>query len=532
MLPFPLGLMQVWISMSIVKTILIAIIVSVSLCSSARADEASVFRTLVESSKVQLVEKLLAQLDREVAASGYRENNRLRQLFGMFSTTHPDYIDFIDKWQQGFPDSIYQKVAQGWQLEHLAWAVRGSKTIDETSPEAMQQMHEFLQESSMLAWDVFNQRNDFIPAADLVAQLYLNGYGEISLEDFTEIALKANPSLGLLEKIVLAHNPKWGGSFSEIKSVCEKYVPLVLPLEGYTDETCRVVAVYDSANIYRGGDKPVLKWAQDIMDKTPENLLYTARINDAIYFRRERPQSLEYILEHFNPYTAKAPSQAHNINYYYRSQKFIDKYWLKVSTAKLQRFMLDPLNPDFLEKNRPKAIRNKDIWKDPQAKKIYGEYLRKWLVYGRYRPEVWAFLARFSKRDADDIVVSDEAIENYIMAIQMSNNGWLHTLKLFKKLDSFWEYMSILNQSSNPAHHGEPIDPQAHMDRVACSLVESARLIAALCPSKGWHGAYECNEWEVTASRKKIEMAKTEKLCPAKLFIPANKLFKSQKSKL
>jgi hypothetical protein len=234
---------------STIKQITLAFFTWAMLCSTANADALRIFETHLAAGNAAGVEALIQKLDEENVVSGNTRNGHVRQIFEQFITTKPEIAELLIDWKERAPDSLYRKTAYAWHLSHLAWVARGSDISRNTHPKAFEQMHSFMQTSSDLVWEVFKQRNDFVPASDLIAQSYLHNHSEWSMDDFANIALSANPSPYLLDKIVYAANPKWGGSWDGISYFCETYAEKMVTPEWYTTDGCKVKAIYDSSPV-------------------------------------------------------------------------------------------------------------------------------------------------------------------------------------------------------------------------------------------------------------------------------------------
>ncbi|MCP5088133.1 MAG: hypothetical protein GY952_15180 [Rhodobacteraceae bacterium] len=509
--------------MTYLKSIFLAVIAVILTATNSFADNLGGFRQLIESGKVAQVEQLLADLDQAVIDNGYSDNNKLRDRFRVFETTHPDYVRFLTDWSKANPNSIYQKTAMGWHLNHLGWITRGPELARHTHPDAFEQMHRYFDHSTELAWDVFKQRNDFVPASDLVATHYLHNRGEWPMHVFVWVAMDANTSLGLLEKIVYAYNPKWGGSWDEVKNLCERYAHLVEAADWYNADACRVTAVYDSISVYRGRDKEVLEWAQNQLDTTPDDTVVGARWKDSIYLRFDKATP-EFMVQNFNPANDLALNEARVIEDRYGVRGFTEVQVPKIIEAEKRSLALDPLNPDKLETVANKLVWGNKMWEDPQAREQFLSLTRDRLVYGHYRPKNWLAQVSSVMSGPEDYVSVLDAREFFEKAIVLSNYRKRYLGGYFYVLSHGYRQLSTLRRNGSMKLYGETIDAQALFEEIKCPTVQAARLFDHVCPADEVMSR-ECRaEGFIEFPSEFLAEAERNNICPAKLYSPIEEL--------
>lgn len=158
--------------------------VLIAACGPVIADMRDDFRSFVSAGDAVAVQTLIENLDAANVADGFSKNSDLRWVFDQFNKTRPEITELLVNWKQAMPESPYRKVAEGWHLHHLSWLARGSKVTVHTHPNAFKDMYLFQERSADLGWEVFNLRNDFVPASDLVSISYLTNFGVLELDDF------------------------------------------------------------------------------------------------------------------------------------------------------------------------------------------------------------------------------------------------------------------------------------------------------------------------------------------------------------
>lgn len=467
----------------------------------ANATPAQDFRALIAQGDVVAMEEMIAEIDARNTDSGLKENDKLRDVFTLFQSTHPEVSAVLEKWRGVSPNSIYRKTADGWYFEHLGWIARGSSYAKHTHAKAFEQMSKHFNRSAALAWDAFEERKDFVPASDLVATHYLHGRGKWAVEEFARVALGANPSPSLLDKIVLTASPKWGGSWRQISNYCEVYGDQMVSGQIYNSDVCKAQAVFDMPSTYNGGNKILLGMARRIMNETPETALRNARYWDLFYLRPEliTPQTKDLAISLFDPLSPNASRDAYQIEQGAGVVGFSEAQAGKIGAARRARNANDPLNPEYLG-----MLYYKTLAQFPAALTEWGvtvglsseaddallERLEEVAALAPYRPEIWARFGNVSAQQPGGNVLFERGLEHHEKAVILSNYQGKYVALYFNRLALAHSNLKLRIKADAPmvqvSNKGDPlkgveIDPIAKKRTLECPLVRAARLAEFAC---------------------------------------------------
>lgn len=465
------------------------------------ATPAEEFRDLIAEGDVGAIEAMIAQTDAANVESGLTQNDTLRVLFEQFQSTHPDVRATLVKWRETAPKSFYLKSAEGWHFEHLGWIARGNSYAQNTHPLAFEQMGKLFDRSSAIAWGAFEERTDFVPASDLVAVHYLHGRGKWDMEKFAEVALTANPSASLLEKIVLAANPKWNGSWREIEYYCETYADQMVTDAFYNTDVGKPQAVFHMPATYNGGNKALLRWAREVMDSAPDEAMLHARYWDMFYLRPETitPETKDLAISLFDPLGQNARHDAYDIESRAGVVGFAKEQKDKIGAALRAQSSGDPLNPDYLNmlqykilSQYPKALTEWGVTfgRSSEADVAFLNQMEQIAKLAPYRPDVWLTIGSVNAGQRRGNVLFERGLEHYERAVVLSNYDKKYVSEYFNRLALAHTNLKLWIKSEatmvQVSPQGEPlegveIDPRAMLKTLECPLVRAARLTEYAC---------------------------------------------------
>jgi hypothetical protein len=375
------------------------------LASTVSADALKSFETHLSAGNAAGVETQFKRLDEENIASGNTKNGILYNLISEFRSTKPEITALLVEWKKQAPDSIYRKTASAVHLDHIAWIVRGNETSHYTYAKAFDQMFALQAEANKLAWEVFHERTDFAPASSIIATNYASNHGEMPMNKFAKLALAANPSPTMLDNIVYAANPKWGGSWEEIEYYCNQYGEKVVTNNWYTIDGCKATAIYQMASTLRGGNQEQVTWARSVLESAPVSALRNARHTDMFYLRRETisPENKDLAVSLFHPASRHAQSFTRRIQEQAGIKGFYDEQLPKIEEAKRKHALNDPYNPahifamrDIIYSKHPHTVQPSHygdqivVASSRSAMNEYASYLDEVAKIAPFRPEVWA----------------------------------------------------------------------------------------------------------------------------------------------
>lgn len=502
---------------AIFKRSFCAAVVLIAACGPVIADMRDDFRSFVSAGDAAAVQTLIETLDAANVAAGFSKNSDLRWVFDQFSTTRPQITELLVNWKQVMPDSPYRKVAEGWYLDHLAWLARGSKVSVHTHPNAFKDMYLFQERSADLGWEVFNLRNDFVPASDLVSISYLTNFGVLELDDFAQLALAANPDPDLLDRIVYAVSPKWGGSWEEIVYLCDTYADKMSAPDWYGADVCKATAVFNMPSIHTGGQLDKLEWARSVMAATPDAALRGARFTDMFYLRPKTltPETADLAVSLYDPAGLNALRFAMLIEDMGKVKGFYAEQEPKVAAAEKARVQNDPLNPSYIWEKQveiyskyPGAVSTGKygvsirVLVSSKAMQEFMQYLEEMAGLFPSRPEVWASIGLAKQMVPGGSVFAKPGLADLEKAILLSNYDFKYVAMYFEGLALAEKNLradvkqKISATDITVSHEDEPLkvityDPAKTLKGLECPIVRAARLVSFMC-TKGSVFTQDC----------------------------------------
>lgn len=212
----------------------------------------------------------------DAAATG--EPERQRDLFSVFTLTHPGVADFTAKWLEADPQSAYALTARGWHQYGMGWAMRGEGLARDTFPGAFQKMREFHE----VAFDLMSAATEADPtllaASDGVLRIPQTLGNIEAIPGELERIMATLPNRGSLMRAMLALSPQWGGRSEQVELLCGRYAPKITTMAGYDALVCRVDAAYYAD--FQSGDQR--EAAHQMLTLIDNPVLDYARLMDAV----------------------------------------------------------------------------------------------------------------------------------------------------------------------------------------------------------------------------------------------------------
>lgn len=347
-----------------------------------------------------------------------------RDLYNVFALSDPAIGEFALDWARDEPNNPRALTAKGWNLYTWGWIIRGDRSFERTSAEAL----DALSTRHSAAFPLFKQATelqpDLIPASDGLLRLTatLGNKSLIPLE--LERIMTSQPNRGSLMRAMVALAPQWNGRPEQVNLLCDRYAPKITDIKDYSPEVCRIDAVY-YANFWYGDQRaaahqllmftlnPVLDYAReaDILAglMTPEE---TIAALEAIKSKRpltlKEAEKLDFTRMDLN---RTLPQDAD-----YPESKAAQLRDIAQGDAALKR---DPFNPDLLHhyvQIRADAVYNLDRPMPPAEKADMINRLQAVLKVVPTSPKLWSDLAglTLNARDLDSIASAEPYFHNAI----------------------------------------------------------------------------------------------------------------------
>ena len=414
-----------------------------------------------------------------------------RALYSVFALSDPAIGQFALDWARDHPNNPRALTAKAWNLYAWGYILRGDRSVDKTSAEALDALSTRHNAALPLFKQATELQPDLIPASDGLLQLTatLGIKSLIPLE--LERIMTSQPNRGSLMRAMVALAPQWGGRPEQVNLLCDRYAPMITDVKEYTPEVCRIDAVY-YANFWQGDQRaaahqllmftlnPILDYARhaDMMDglMTPEETLTTLqKIKSERPLGSDEAQKLDWALIDVNktaPNDAKFPEFAAAL--------------LRELPGLQQALMQDPLNPGLLHRYIS-ALYDAEEYADRPVttaeKTDLIRRLRTTLKAAPTAPQLWIDLAELTLRwqDLDSIARAEPYFHN---AIHYARYG----VKEFS--DATRPKIQMVQDQSNLMHatdiSGLTPEQLAKLDEIVnCPLAVQLSILAVVCQNTG-----------------------------------------------
>ena len=204
---------------------------------------------LIATQDIPRLEAFMAEMDAKLTAGpeigDELEDTLLMHIFARFNRTDDATLETLAAWAPQLETSVYAKTAFAHHYNTIAWMARGNKVVRDTHPGAFAGLREYARASVGYAWQVFETRPEFLPAAVMIAYGYKMGVAPVAFEDFVDASMAAHPSRHLSWALNRRNMPKWGGSVSAGKAFCNRWGDVIQGPEGYGADAC-MAEFYDN----------------------------------------------------------------------------------------------------------------------------------------------------------------------------------------------------------------------------------------------------------------------------------------------
>jgi hypothetical protein len=428
-------------------------------------------RGLMLQGDVAAVDAALEQALADVR-SGRLTFDEQRELVAVFRTTNPEYRDFIDAWLREYPQSIHARIAKVMNLRHLGWIARGTSVARHTYAAAMAEMREILDAGYPVAWEVFAEHPDYIPASDAVLEYYRTHPGERPLDETLATIMAVTPSRASLDRAITAVSPQWGGSVEDMAEMCVAYGDKVADSPGYSSEMCLVDAIY--SHFIKGAP---LDWARATLAGLPADALPYPRLLEAVFYKPVGKDQTEQVLDWYARSPQAGSNVDQNIEYYLGLSGFAEEQAERRVGELRDKLADDSLNPELL---LPIAQYELQHITGPEESVPARERLVQSLLLGKYDPEIWRALADADRTYQDPSKILAR-LEPYTRAVLYSNYESEHLIA-YAVFVMVWR-TNLSNGFANYLLDGTISETalRAIADRIDCEVVRAAKLIEWSC---------------------------------------------------
>lgn len=426
-----------------------------------------------------------------------------RDLYVVFGLTDPAIGQFVLDWAKNDPDNPRALTAKAWNLYDWGWILRGERTVQNTSAEAL----DALASRHTAAFLLFKQATELqpglIPASDGLLRLTatLGNKSIIPLE--LERIMTSQPNRGSLMRAMVSLAPQWNGRPEQVNLLCDRYAPKITDIKDYTPEVCRIDAVY-YADFWYGDQRaaahqllmftlnPVLDYAREAdilagLMTQEETIAALQAIKAKRPLTLKEAEKLDYTLMDFN---RTLPQDAHYPEYKAALLREID-----LGDAALVR---DPFNPDLLDhyiEVRLGAVYNLERPIAPAEKADMIKRLQTVLKVVPTSPELWADLAQLTlqSNDLDSIARAEPYFHNAIYYARYGTTQFADAVR--PKVEMVLDYKNYMHAADISGLTPEQL---AKLDEIVnCPLAEQLSILGMVCQNTNTP-ANQCAEGAVT----------------------------------
>ena len=174
--------------------------------------------------------------------SGVHEEAKVLFILETLANSDPEHSEIIDDWVSDFPDDYLPYLVRAWSYYDLAWSWRGHLPRENTSPDRLEKMQNYLK----FAADDLSRAIELKPrlsAADALAiKLLMLLDGREYMKTTLQESLQRNPdSVQVRASYLWTLKPQWGGEaetlvdyIDEVERASLTY-PVLKQLLGYSD---------------------------------------------------------------------------------------------------------------------------------------------------------------------------------------------------------------------------------------------------------------------------------------------------------
>ena len=183
-------------------------------------------RNAIYDNRIDHVEALLSESQSDFEA-GILTAEQMRCLFAHFERTRPETSDFIDAWRSAYPASSSARIAKAMFLAKISWSVRGEAHASETYPAALQAFDEMQRTVWRLATEAFDETPRSIAASDVIIHAANPNRRKAEARAAVADIMSTDPNQGTLDKAMGTILTGWGGTWSDVETLCDAYADKV-----------------------------------------------------------------------------------------------------------------------------------------------------------------------------------------------------------------------------------------------------------------------------------------------------------------
>jgi len=219
-------------------------ICSILLFASTTAAQAAVskdeLQTRVYDGDITGVEAAFAEAHQQ-SLTGEITYDELRLLMHVLTRTHPDTVDFRERWLKDMPQSAYALTAMGWAIQNDSIDIRGGRASHETPSDALRAASYMKGEAHNLMQEAYRLAPDFIPASD--GTIILSGETKRlwgwQLDAIIQNVMDITPNYGTLVRASFLSSRAWGGAGPEFNAgLCNRYADKIPEYPDMNKDIC------------------------------------------------------------------------------------------------------------------------------------------------------------------------------------------------------------------------------------------------------------------------------------------------------
>ena len=409
------------------------------------------------------------------------EQNHQRDLYGVFSESHPAVISFAKDWATASPENPAALTARGWSLFSQGWNFRGGGAVRTIYPDALQAFDAAHSEGLRLMQKAVSLKPDLLAASDGILQMsYTIGQRDLIAPEVARI-MGILPNRGTMTISGRGFAPNWGGDVALMEGLCKEHAPKVQGVEGYGPLVCLVDGVMNSGSmtleeltsqypeVASVADNPLVReWANRWADVSGETV--PARLAHFDKIKETRP--LNYA--EANIYDQNAEQLA-SITGEKRPPEFPAAVQRQFDAA---RDYADRNPGDWggVKKLMNASLENKQINGATYDADDILARAQQVLTFNPYAADAWGHVgvAKLAHGDLDGVMQAEPYLIN---ATVFSNHASEHLRMLGgTKFALFFR---------NMANAKVPKDPKQWQSNVVCPMVAQLRLLIAVCEAEG-----------------------------------------------
>ena len=458
-------------------------ICSILLFASTTAAQAVVskdeLQTLVYDGDIAGVEAAFAEAHQQ-SLTGEITYDELRLLMHVLTRTHPDTVDFRERWLKNMPQSAYALTAMAWANQNDSIDIRGSASSRQTPNDALRASSYMTGQALTLMTEAYRIAPDFISASDgvIVMQGPTKRLREWQVATIIQNVMNTTPNFGTLLRASSLSSRGWGGDGPEFNAgLCNRYVDKIPEYPNMTKDICTVSLMADQHQLAENWN-----YVADVLDREDHEVLayaHALRAQD-----RDTAQDLETVMDYLSNVSFDTPWFYYDIRmagsvrrslYFSQSDEpraFAEKLYARIHTEALAQLEHDPFRVSLLKIVTGQDNRIEAQWLGNDG--YDRNYALRIAVAQPYHLSNWTEVSIQWSEKSDFLVQPEHEISN-VNAIAYSDHDISHiTSYLRGRLD----YLKRFNDRGTSAgFDGQPWPPEAEViSTVGCRAARLIRL--------------------------------------------------------